>query len=62
MIPMPLMKKMSGSAIRTIDELIVAISMPSALLDSAIHLYRARGLRSPCLAMLSKVTSGRGSG
>ncbi|HKN54651.1 MAG TPA: hypothetical protein VJX66_19280 [Amycolatopsis sp.] len=37
-MPMPL--KMSGSAISTIDELIVAISMPSVVLDSAIHLYR----------------------
>ena len=37
-MPMPL--KMSGSAISTIEELIVAISMPSVVLDSAIHLYR----------------------
>ena len=34
--PMP--RKMSGSAISTIDELIVAISTPSVVLDSAIHL------------------------
>ena len=44
-----LMKKISGSAIRTIDELIVAISMPSAVLDSAIHQWNvARG--PPALA------------
>ena len=29
---------MSGSAIRTIDELIVAISMPIVVFESAIHL------------------------
>jgi hypothetical protein len=34
--PMPW--KTSGSAISTIDWLIVAISMPSVVLDSAIHL------------------------
>ncbi len=34
--PMP--RKMSGSAISTIDWLIVAISMPSVVFDSAIHL------------------------
>ena len=31
-------RKMAGSEIRTIDALIVAISMPSVVLDSAIHL------------------------
>ncbi len=36
LIPMP--RKMSGSAISTIEELIVAISMPSVVFDSAIHL------------------------
>ena len=34
--PMP--RKMSGSAISTIDWLIVAISTPSVVFDSAIHL------------------------
>ena len=29
---------MSGSAIRTIDELIVVISMPIVVFESAIHL------------------------
>ena len=33
---MPL--KMSGRAMSTIDELIVAMSMPSVVFDSAIHL------------------------
>ena len=33
-------RKMSGSAISMMEELIVAISMPSVVLDSAIHLYR----------------------
>src|SRR5690348_10555835 len=33
-------RKMSGSAISRMDELTVAISMPSVVLDSAIHLYR----------------------
>ena len=33
---MPL--KMSGSAISTIEELMVAISMPNVVLDNAIHL------------------------
>ncbi len=36
--PMP--RKMSGSAISMMEELTVAISMPSVVLDSAIHLYR----------------------
>ena len=36
LIPMP--RKMSGSAISTMDELIVAISMPSVVFDRAIHL------------------------
>jgi hypothetical protein len=31
-------RKMSGSAISRIDALIVAISMPSVVLDRAIHL------------------------
>ena len=31
-------RKMSGSAIRTIELLIVAISMPKVVLDKAIHL------------------------
>ncbi len=31
-------RKMSGSAMRMIDELMVAISMPSVVFDSAIHL------------------------
>jgi hypothetical protein len=31
---------MSGSAISMMEELTVAISMPSVVLDSAIHLYR----------------------
>ena len=34
--PMP--RKMSGSAISTIDWLIVTISTPSVVLESAIHL------------------------
>ena len=34
--PMP--RNTSGSAISTIDWLIVAISMPSVVFDSAIHL------------------------
>ena len=34
----PIPRKMSGSAISTIDWLIVAISTPSVVLDSAIHL------------------------
>src|SRR6516164_1549129 len=33
-------RKMSGSAISMMEELTVAISMPSVVLDSAIHLYR----------------------
>ncbi len=36
---MPL--KMSGRAINTIDELMVAISMPNVVLDNAIHLCGA---------------------
>src|SRR4029077_9344329 len=36
--PMP--RKMSGSAISMIEELTVAISTPSVVLDNAIHLYR----------------------
>src|SRR5579859_4674582 len=36
--PMP--RKMSGSAISMIEELIVAISTPSVVFDNAIHLYR----------------------
>ena len=32
-------RKMAGSEMSTIDELIVAISMPSVVLDSATHLY-----------------------
>ena len=32
-------RKMSGSAISRIDPLIVAISMPSVVFDSATHLY-----------------------
>jgi hypothetical protein len=31
-------RKMSGSAIRTIEELIVAIRMPSVVFDRATHL------------------------
>ena len=31
-------RKMSGSAMRMIDELIVAIRMPSVVFDRAIHL------------------------
>jgi hypothetical protein len=34
----PIPRKTSGSAISTMDWLIVAISMPSVVLDSAIHL------------------------
>ena len=34
----PIPRKTSGSAISTIDWLIVAISTPSVVLDSAIHL------------------------
>ena len=33
-------RKMSGSAISTIEELMVTISTPSVVLDRAIHLYR----------------------
>jgi hypothetical protein len=36
--PMP--RKMSGSAISKREELTVAISTPSVVLDSATHLYR----------------------
>ena len=36
-IPIP--RKMSGSAINTIDVSIVAIRTPSVVFDSAIHLY-----------------------
>ncbi len=32
---------MSGSAISTIDELIVAISIPMVVFESATHLYRS---------------------
>ena len=39
--PMP--RKMSGSAISMIEALTVAISMPSVVLDSAIHLYPGPG-------------------
>ena len=35
---MPMPRKMSGSAISTIEELIVAISMPRVVFDSATHL------------------------
>ena len=35
---MPMPRKMSGSAMSTIEELIVAISTPSVVFDSAIHL------------------------
>src|SRR4051794_17428816 len=35
-------RKMSGSAIRRIDALIVAISIPSVVFESAIHLYSSR--------------------
>ena len=42
---MPL--KIAGSEISTIDALIVASSMPSVVLDSAIHLY---GI--PCLSKI----------
>src|SRR2546430_2262759 len=35
---MPL--KIAGNEISTMDELIVAMSVPSVVLDSAIHLYR----------------------
>ena len=35
---MPMPRKMSGSAISRIDALIVAISMPSVVFDSATHL------------------------
>ena len=34
-------RKMSGSAISTIDELMVAMRMPSVVFDRAIHLYRS---------------------
>ena len=33
-------RKMSGMAMSTIEELIVAISRPRVVLDSATHLYR----------------------
>jgi hypothetical protein len=33
-------RKISGSAISMMEELTVAISMPSVVLDNAIHLYR----------------------
>jgi hypothetical protein len=36
----PIPRKISGSAISMMEELTVAISMPSVVLDSAIHLYR----------------------
>ena len=36
---MPMPRKMSGSAISRIDELIVAISIPSVVFESATHLY-----------------------
>ena len=35
---MPIPRKMSGSAISMIDALIVAISTPSVVFDSATHL------------------------
>ena len=35
---MPIPRKMSGRAISTIEELIVAMSRPSVVFDSAIHL------------------------
>jgi hypothetical protein len=34
---MSMPRKMSGSAMSTMEELIVAISTPSVVLDSAIH-------------------------
>jgi hypothetical protein len=37
---MPMPRKMSGKAISMMDELIVAISTPSVVLERAIHLYR----------------------
>ena len=40
--PMP--RKIAGSEMITIDWLIVASSMPSVVLDSAIHLYAMRDL------------------
>jgi hypothetical protein len=35
---MPMPRKMSGSAIRTMDELMVTISTPRVVFDRAIHL------------------------
>jgi len=35
---MPMPRKMSGIAMSTIEELIVAMSSPSVVLDSATHL------------------------
>ncbi len=39
---MAMPRKMSGSAMSTIEELIVAMSSPSVVLDSATHLYCTR--------------------
>ncbi len=36
---MPIPRKMSGSAIRRIEPLIVAISIPRVVFESATHLY-----------------------
>ena len=42
----PIPRKMSGRAISRIEALIVAISTPSVVLDSATHLYASPGLRA----------------
>ena len=46
----PIPRKMSGSAISMIEALTVAISMPSVVLDRAIHLYRGPTACCPLLA------------
>ncbi|GHF89232.1 hypothetical protein GCM10017566_73630 [Amycolatopsis bartoniae] len=47
-------RKMSGSAINRMEELIVAISTPSVVLDNAIHLYR--GFRTAIAARACRST------
>ena len=42
-------RKMAGSAIRTIDASMVAISMPSVVMNRAIHLCRSLAATGPLI-------------
>src|SRR5690242_4428603 len=54
-------RKMSGSAISMMEELTVAISMPSVVLDSAIHLYRDPALVAGSMVRGWDETDGTGA-